>query len=219
MRCALRFAELAGQTMTMRGICDSNATGMKRGARDGRRFLSLRKPLTGRTTTGERAGGTHLPFSVLTAAQQGSPLPPSCAVSSLSLTLSPLIPHSPWPTVTASAVHQHRDSAARPWNARSRRRISPTSAHTSASRICVMRYATVAAAPRSRCRHRRISLALSLFLFSLLTLFCPPIPVGSVVGSGPVLIPGGQCSRQRYRDVRNACDNALSRRNASRGRV
>lgn len=52
----------------LRFKCDQD----EKGARGGRRFLSLRKPLTGRTTTGERAGGTHLPFSVLTAAQQGS---------------------------------------------------------------------------------------------------------------------------------------------------
>lgn len=86
----------------LRFKCDRD----EKGARGGRRFLSLRKPLTGCTTTGERAGGTHLPFSVLTAAQQGFPsylslslftLPAAvpCAISSLSLTLSPLILHPP----------------------------------------------------------------------------------------------------------------------------
>lgn len=59
----------------------------------GRRFLSLRKPLASLAATGERAGGTHLPFSVLTAAQQGS--------LNLSLSLSrchrhPRVPSSPF---------------------------------------------------------------------------------------------------------------------------
>lgn len=160
----------------------------KVGARGGRRFLSLRKPLTSRATTGERAveltchsqcWRLHNRLSILS--------PPSLslsifratavprAISSLSLTLSPLVLHS-WSTVTASAVHRRRDPAARPWNARSRRRVSPTSAHTSASRICVMCYATVVA-PRSRCRPR-ISLTVHLFLSSLLS--SPPPPLSLV---------------------------------------
>lgn len=87
-----RSAELARPTMMMRRgdlrfKCGRDkGTGKREGLQDGRRFLSLRKPLTGRTATGERApGGTHLPFSALTAAQQ----------SSFSLFLYPSFPLAP----------------------------------------------------------------------------------------------------------------------------
>lgn len=127
-----------------------------------------------------------MPFSVLTAAQQDSPCPGTRFLLSFTESSSPLttrltsqppsclpacLPFTPRPirlTVMASAVHRRRDPCCVPVKrARSRRRASPTSAHTSAARICVTCYATLTA--RSRPSRGRIHLSfLSPFLSPLL---------------------------------------------------
>lgn len=213
MRCAPRFAELAGQTMTMRGICDSNATGMKRGHETEEDFCHSGSH--SRAVPQQAKEPVELTCHSQCWRLHNRALPPlPRAVSSLSLTLSALVLHPPWSTVTASAVHQRRDSAARPWNARSRRRISPTSAHTSASRICVMCYATVAAPPIPMSASPDLSRAVPLSLQ----------PFNPLLSSYPPLcgrIWSGFDSRRTMQPaaVQRCPKRVWQRRNASRARV
>lgn len=117
------------------------------------------------------------------------------AVSSLSLTLSPLVLHPP---SRLSRLLRCTDVAIR-------LRARETCVRDVASHLRqhIRQRVVFALCVTLRLRHpnpsRRMFLTYSLFL-------SPSLSLGSslsVVGPGPTLIPDGQCSRQRHRNVRS----------------
>lgn len=245
MRCAPRFAELAGQTMTMREICDSNATGMRRGHEAEEDFCHsgsysravsqrAKEPveLTCHSQCWRLYNRTLLSlFHLLSLLFPRATAVPH-SVSSLSLTLSPLVLH---PSSRLSWLLRCTDVAIQ---LRAREtRVCDVASHL---RQRIRQRVVFALCVTLRLWHPdsgvgivgSLSLSLSfsptrsppLSLFPSLSL--SPISLSlslslcrSVVGPSPALIPDRQCSQQRHRNVRSVYDNALSPGDASRGLV
>jgi len=123
MRCALCFAELAGQTMTMREICDSNATRMRRGheaeedfCHSGSHSRAVSQPakepveLTCHSQCWQLHNRTSLSLSLSLSLLCPRATAVPYSVSSLSLTLSPLVLH---PSSRLSWLLRYTDIAIR----------------------------------------------------------------------------------------------------------
>lgn len=230
--CVARPFRGVGQTNNDdAGICDSNAVGTRTGGyRTREDFCHSGSHSRAVPQRAKEPGGTHLPFSALTAAQQ----------SSFSLSLSFLPAHlplcrllsfanpspfsNPRSTVTASAVHRHRHPGLHARGTRARD-IAPHLRQRIRQRVVfVLRVMLRCGAPLLSFDADIVG---SLSFFLSISVFLP-FPLSSLSLSFSLVLrsdlvrlwsQADNAADSGNRNVWSVCDNALSGRNTLLNRI
>lgn len=217
--CVVRPFRGVGQTNNDdAGICDSNAVGTRPGSATGREKISV----TPEATHGPYRNGWKSLVELTCHSQRwrlhnrarslflypSFPLISRCAVSSLSLTRR-LSFSNPRSTVTASAVHRHRDPGLYARETRARD-IAPHLRQRIRQRVVfVLRVLLWCGAPFPPLNRISLFLSLNFCLSSLLPLSLPFVPRLDLVR---LWSQADNAADSGNRNVWNVCDNALSRR-------